>query len=212
MENSLRTRTRVKFCGITRPQDALHAASIGVDAIGLVFYEKSPRSVSIAQALEIVRVLPPFITRVGLFVNAEQSVVQYTAEQVGIDLLQFHGDESAEACSGYGKPYIKAIRMRKGLDLQTIFKQYQQASGLLLDTYNKALYGGTGEQFDWSMIPEMRKLPIILAGGLGPDNVDTAIKMVRPYAVDVSGGIESAKGIKDVEKMNAFIRGVSSVS
>ena len=138
--------------------------------------------------------------------------MQYTAEQVGIDLLQFHGDESAEACSGYGKPYIKAIRMRKGLDLQTIFKQYQQASGLLLDTYNKALYGGTGEQFDWSMIPEMRKLPIILAGGLGPDNVDTAIKMVRPYAVDVSGGIESAKGIKDVEKMNAFIRGVSSVS
>lgn len=212
MENSLLTRTRVKFCGITRPQDALHAASIGVDAIGLVFYEKSPRSVSIAQALEIVRVLPPFITRVGLFVNAEQSVVQYTAEQVGIDLLQFHGDETAEACSGYGKPYIKAIRMRKGLDLQTIFKQYQQASGLLLDTYNKALYGGTGEQFDWSMIPEMRKLPIILAGGLGPDNVDTAIKMVRPYAVDVSGGIESATGIKDVEKMNAFIRGVSSVS
>ena len=212
MENSLRTRTRVKFCGITRPQDALHAASIGVDAIGLVFYDKSPRSVSIEQALEIVRVLPPFITRVGLFVNAEQSVVKYTAEQVGIDLLQFHGNETAEACSGNGRPFIKAIRMRKGLDLQTIFKQYQHASGLLLDSYTKGLYGGTGEQFDWSMIPETRKLPIILAGGLGPDNVDTAIKMVRPYAVDVSGGIESAKGIKDVEKMNAFMRGVSSVS
>ena len=209
-QNSLPGRIRVKYCGITRVEDALHAAALGVDAIGLVFYEKSPRSVSVDQAKFILKSLPAFVTRVGLFVNADPVDVKKIAREVNLDLLQFHGDESVAECEGFDRPYIKAIRMREELDLDQLSDEYQNASGLLLDAYVKTLFGGTGKSFDWSMIPEQRSLPIILAGGLDPENVRQAINDVHPYAVDVSGGIEASKGIKDKEKMNAFMRGVNS--
>lgn len=210
-QNFQPTRTRVKYCGITRVEDALHAAAIGVDAIGLVFYEKSPRSVSVDQAKLIVESLPAFVTTVGLFVNADPADVENIAQAVNLDLLQFHGDETAAECDRFERPYIKAIRMREELDLDQVSGEYQNASGLLLDAYDKKLFGGTGKSFDWSMIPDQRSLPIILAGGLNPENVGQAINDVHPYAVDVSGGIEASKGIKDKEKMNAFMRGVNSV-
>ncbi len=207
----LPTRTRIKFCGITRIEDAQHAALIGVDAIGLVFYDKSPRSVSVDQAKLIVDSLPAFVTRVGLFVNADPTDVKKFAREVSLDLLQFHGDETAMECEQFDRPYIKAIRMSEECDLAELSMEYQNANGLLLDAYDKTMFGGTGKTFDWSMIPEQRTLPMILAGGLNPDNVGLAISEVRPYAVDVSGGIEVDKGIKDIEKMNAFMRGVNSV-
>jgi len=209
-QNSLLTRTRVKFCGITRIEDALYAASIGVDAIGLVFYAKSPRSVTVDQAKLIVQSLPAFVTTVGLFVNADPTDVEKIAQVVNLDLLQFHGDETAAECERFDRPYIKAIRMREELDLDQIADEFQNASGLLLDAYDKMMFGGTGKSFDWSMIPDQRSLPIILAGGLDPDNIKQAITDVKPYAVDVSGGIEASKGIKDTEKMNAFMKGVFS--
>ncbi len=205
-------RTRVKFCGITRIEDALHAASIGVDAIGLVFYAKSPRHVSIDRARAIAEVLPAFVTCVGLFVNADYSEIREILNQVKIDLLQFHGDETAAECEQYDRPYIKAVRMCEGLDFVQITEAYRNASGLLLDTWEQNSFGGTGKSFDWSMVPNQSPLPIILAGGLNPDNIEQAIRITQPYAVDVSGGIESAKGIKDRDKMNAFIRGVNSAT
>ena len=207
-QNSPPTRTRVKYCGLTRIEDALYAAKIGVDAIGLVFYDKSPRSVSVDQAKLIVESLPAFVTTVGLFVNADSADVEKRVREVNLDLLQFHGDETAVDCERFDRPYIKAIRMREELDLDQISDEYQNASGLLFDTYDKDMYGGTGKLFDWSMIPDQRSLPIILAGGLNPENVRQAISDVHPYAVDVSGGIEASKGIKDTEKMNAFMKGV----
>ncbi len=210
-QNTQPTRTRVKYCGLTRVEDALHAAAIGVDAIGLVFYDKSPRSVSVDQAKLIVESLPAFVTTVGLFVNANPADVERIAQAVNLDLLQFHGDESAAECERFDRPYIKAIRMRENLDLDQLSGEFQNASGLLLDAYDKNMFGGTGKSFDWSMIPDQRSLPIILAGGLNPENVGQAINDVHPYAVDVSGGIEASKGIKDIEKMNAFMRGINSV-
>ena len=210
-QNTQPTRTRVKYCGLTRVEDALHAAAIGVDAIGLVFYDKSPRSVSVDQAKLIVESLPAFVTTVGLFVNANPADVERIAQAVNLDLLQFHGDESAAECERFGRPYIRAIRMREELDLDQLSGEFQNASGLLLDAYDKNMFGGTGKSFDWSIIPDSRSLPIILAGGLNPENVGQAINDVHPYAVDVSGGIEASKGIKDKEKMNAFMRGINSV-
>ncbi|MFK8069198.1 MAG: phosphoribosylanthranilate isomerase [Gammaproteobacteria bacterium] len=209
-QNSLLIRTRVKFCGITRVEDALHAAAIGVDAIGLVFYAKSPRAVSIKQAKLIVDNLPPFITKVGLFVNSDRAEIDQISTEVGLNVLQFHGDESPEDCEQYDRPFIKAVRVQAETDLQQLSQQFQNAQGLLLDAYDKTMYGGTGKSFDWSIIPEDLSLPIILAGGLSPDNVSTAIKNVKPYAVDVSGGIEQSKGIKDTKKMNVFMNGVSN--
>lgn len=202
----------MKFCGITRSEDAVHAADLGVDAIGLVFYEKSPRFVTMKQAQDVVKVLPPFICKVGLFVNADPSQVSEVTETVGLDLLQFHGDETADDCAQFKRPFIKAIRMREDLDFEQAQTEFSGARALLLDAYDKALYGGTGQKFDWSRIPASAKLPIILAGGITPDNVEEAITTVRPYAVDVSGGIEASKGIKDKDKMNAFIRGVNSAN
>ncbi len=208
-QNALPIRTRVKFCGITRIEDALYAANLGVDAIGLVFYEKSPRAVTIEQACAIAKQLPAFVTRVGLFVNAERSYIKEAAEKSQLDLLQFHGDESADECEYFDRPFIKAVRMREGLDLAQISDEYHQASGLLLDAYDKTMFGGTGKTFDWKMIPDQRTMPIILAGGISPDNVQQAINDVRPYAIDVSGGIEANKGIKDPRKMNAFMQEVT---
>jgi phosphoribosylanthranilate isomerase len=201
-------RTRIKICGITAPEDALAAVNCGADAIGLVFYPPSPRAVNPAQAVEITRCLPPFVTVTGLFVNASREEIAGILSEARIDLLQFHGDESPEECRGHGRPYIKALRMRPGLDLQAQAEAYADASGLLLDTYEKGKPGGTGNVFNWDLIPEAMRGGIILAGGLDHENVEQAVRRIRPYAVDVSGGVEQSKGIKDVEKIAAFIRGV----
>ena len=205
------TRVRVKFCGVTRTQDAEAAAAAGVDAVGMVFYERSPRAISVARARAIADALPPFVTKVGLFVDAAPASVREALEAVPLDLLQFHGDEPPEQCSCYGRPWIKAVRMRPGVDLRAVEQRYAGASALLLDTYRKGLPGGTGHTFDWSMAAGRLAKPVILAGGLTPDNVVQAVECVRPYAVDVSGGIETRKGIKDADLMNAFMRGISSV-
>lgn len=205
-------RVRVKYCGITRPEDARAAVDAGADAIGLVFYAKSPRAVTIEQAIAVAAQIPPFVSLVGLFVNADPKYIKQVRDHVRLNLLQFHGDESAKACDQYDCDWVKAVRMQPSTNFDEISETYSKAKALLLDAYDPDQYGGTGEIFDWTMIPKERKLPVILAGGLIPDNVGRAITQVRPYAVDVSGGIESAKGVKDVKKMNAFMRGVISVS
>ncbi|HID00021.1 MAG TPA: phosphoribosylanthranilate isomerase [Piscirickettsiaceae bacterium] len=204
--------TRVKICGITRLADALAAATAGADAIGLVFYDKSPRAVDIAQAWEILDGLPPFITTVGLFVNADARMIEEILVEVPLDVLQFHGDETPDFCEQFGHPYIKAIRMRAETDLQALAQDYAGAQGLLLDTYRPGVPGGTGEAFDWSLAQQPCDKPIILAGGLRPDNVARAIAQVRPWAVDVSGGVEKEKGIKDSGKIDAFIQAVKQAS
>jgi len=200
------TAVRVKICGITRVEDALAAAAAGADAIGLVFYAKSPRAVDIEQAREILAVLPPFVTSVGLFVDAERSELERILASVPLDLLQFHGDESVQQCEAFGRPYIKALRVKAGDDIAAQVARYPSAQGILLDAYVEGVPGGTGEAFDWSLIPQTLSKPLILAGGLRPDNVAEAVSRVRPYAVDVSGGVEASKGVKDVEKIGAFIR------
>jgi phosphoribosylanthranilate isomerase len=204
-------RTRVKICGITRVEDALAAAQAGADAIGLVFYEGSPRQVTVDQAAQIVAALPPCVTVVGLFVNAPRAEVEAVLSAVPIDLLQFHGEETPAACRGYGRRYMKAVRMREGVDLAVEAGRYADAAALLLDAYVPDRHGGTGTRFDWTRVPTALDKPVILAGGLTPDNVAQAIRQTRPYAVDVSGGVEAAKGIKDAIKMRAFVRNVNSV-
>jgi phosphoribosylanthranilate isomerase len=201
-------RTRIKICGITRAEDGLAAVHQGADAIGLVFYPPSPRAVSLEQARAVIRVLPPFVTVVGLVVNEGRARLQELLQAVRIDLLQFHGDEPATDCEGLGRPWIKAIRMRQGLDLHALAVAYPGASALLLDAYEPGKPGGTGSRFDWERIPAEMASRIILAGGLNPENIESAIRQVRPYAVDVSGGVEASKGIKDAEKIAAFIEGV----
>ncbi|GEM20683.1 N-(5'-phosphoribosyl)anthranilate isomerase [Nitrosococcus oceani] len=205
-------RTRVKFCGITRREDAIQAIRLGADAIGLVFYPESPRAVSPQQAYQIVRELPPFVTVVGLFVNAASCYLQQILDKVPIDILQFHGEESPEECGYYGRSYIKAIRMAEGVDLPSLARSYESASALLLDAYQAGVPGGTGRAFDWRRIPKNFSKAVILAGGLTPENIAQAVRQVRPYAVDVSGGVERIKGVKDAAKMAAFMRGVDSVN
>ncbi|AMR66580.1 phosphoribosylanthranilate isomerase [Aquipseudomonas alcaligenes] len=200
------TAVRVKICGITRVEDALAAVAAGADAIGLVFYAKSPRAVDIEQARAILAALPPFVTTVGLFVDAERSELERILASVPLDLLQFHGDESVQQCEAFGRPYIKALRVKAGDDIAAQVGRYPSAQGILLDAYVEGVPGGTGEAFDWSLIPQALSKPLILAGGLRPDNVAEAVSRVRPYAVDVSGGVEASKGVKDVEKVDAFIR------
>lgn len=204
-------RTRVKICGITRPEDGLDAARLGADAIGLVFYPASPRAVNSAQASAICDALPPFVTRVGLFVNPERDEVERILAGVELDLLQFHGEEAAVDCEGFGRPWIKALRMAPELDVNEAMAQYPAASGILLDSYLAGQAGGTGTTFDWSRIPVTRDKPLILAGGLEPGNVGQAIEQVHPWAVDVSGGVEITKGIKDVARMAAFMHEVERV-
>lgn len=204
-------RTRVKICGVTRVEDALAAARAGADAIGLVFYAQSPRHVTAEQARIIVQALPPFVTAVGLFVDAAPDAIRKVLAIVSLDALQFHGDEAPEACRGFGRPYLKALRLREGADLTVLAQPYGDAAGILVDSYVEGLPGGTGRSFDWSRLPKQLARPMILAGGLNPDNVATAIKQVRPWAVDVSGGVESAPGIKDAARIAAFIREVNSV-
>ncbi|WP_343583113.1 phosphoribosylanthranilate isomerase [Pseudomonas sp.] len=202
------SNVRSKICGITRIVDALAAAEAGADAIGLVFYAKSPRAVDVRQARAIIAELPPFVTTVGLFVNASRCELNEILEVVPLDLLQFHGDEAPQDCEGYHRPWIKALRVRPGDDLEAACQLYAGARGILLDTYVPGVPGGTGEAFDWSLVPARLSKPIILAGGLSADNVGQAIAQVRPYAVDVSGGVEQAKGIKDAAKIEAFMRAV----
>ncbi|PBP97077.1 phosphoribosylanthranilate isomerase [Pseudomonas congelans] len=199
---------RSKICGITRIEDALAAAEAGADAIGLVFYPKSPRAVTVLQARAIIAALPPFITTVGLFVNASRCELNETLDAVALDMLQFHGDETPEECDGYHRPYIKALRVRAGDDIAGVCRTYRNARGVLLDTYVEGVPGGTGETFDWALIPDDLDKPVILAGGLTSANVAQAIAQVRPYAVDVSGGVEKSKGIKDREKILAFMSAV----
>ncbi len=179
-------------------------AEAGGDAIGLVFYEPSPRSVTIEQAQAIIAALPPFITVVGLFVNASDDEIREVIDAVPLGLLQFHGDEPAVLCGGFGLPYIKALRMAPGLDVAATAALYRDAQGILLDAYRPGVAGGTGEVFDWKAVPDGLKKPIILAGGLTPNNVSEGMAQVRPYAVDVSGGVEAAKGVKDAAKIAAF--------
>ncbi|MFJ4456776.1 phosphoribosylanthranilate isomerase [Pseudomonas sp. NPDC089392] len=202
------SNVRSKICGITRIEDALAAAEAGADAIGFVFYAKSPRAVDVRQARAIIAELPPFVTTVGLFVNASRCELNEILEVVPLDLLQFHGDETPQDCEGYHRPWIKALRVRPGDDLEAACQLYAGARGILLDTYVPGIPGGTGEAFDWSLVPARLSKPIILAGGLSADNVGQAIAQVRPYAVDVSGGVEQAKGIKDAAKIEAFMRAV----
>lgn len=203
----MNSRTRIKVCGITRPEDARAAVEFGADALGLVFYAPSPRCVTVEQAWEIARIVPPFITLVGLFVNETKLTVRRVMEAVPIQLLQFHGDEEESFCRSFHAPYIKAARVRPGLDLIKYAESYPSAQGLLLDAYVEG-YGGGGKPFDWSLIPPGLPLPLILSGGLDADNVTEAVRRVRPWAVDVSSGVEAAKGIKDAGKIAAFIAGV----
>ena len=199
-------RTRVKICGFTQVETALEAARLGVDAIGLVFYPASPRNVTIEQARRIAYALPAFVSVVALFVDADAEFVESVLAQVPIDCIQFHGDELPDDCRRYGKPYIKAIRVRDDTDFDAVQQQYSDAAGILLDTYHPGIQGGSGCSFNWELIPRYTALPIILAGGLTVDNVEQAIRRVEPYAVDVSSGVEAGKGIKSAEKMAAFIK------
>ncbi|MBV2204487.1 MAG: phosphoribosylanthranilate isomerase [Pseudomonas sp.] len=204
---------RSKICGITRVEDALLAAEAGADAIGLVFYAKSPRAVDIKRAREIVEALPPFVTVVGLFVDASRCEIEDTLDAVALDLLQFHGDEAPADCARFHRPWFKALRVAPGFDIGAAAARYAAAGAgaLLLDTYVAGVPGGTGARFDWSLIPDDLPKPLILAGGLTCDNVADAIAQVHPYAVDVSGGVELSKGIKSAEKVRAFIQRVRSV-
>ena len=202
---------RCKICGITRLEDALAAVAAGADAIGLVFYARSPRSVSIEQARSIVAGLPPFVTTVGLFVDMPQAEIEQVLAAVPLDLLQFHGDESAADCDALKRPYIKALRVRTQDDVTALVDAYPDARAVLLDTFVDGVPGGTGQAFDWALVPARLGKPVILAGGLTPENVAAAIAQVQPYAVDVSGGVELAKGIKDAAKVKDFVRAVRTV-
>lgn len=203
--------TRIKICGITRVEDVLAAAHGGADAIGLVFYDKSPRNVERKQAALLAAAIPPFVTLVGLFVNASAENVRETLRQVPLDVLQFHGEEEPDFCRQFGRPYLKALRVKNGLNLVQCAARYQDAQGLLLDAYIEGIHGGTGIAFDWSLIPQGLPLPVVLSGGLHAGNVADAIMQVRPWAVDVSSGVESAKGIKDAAKIAAFIMEIKKI-
>jgi phosphoribosylanthranilate isomerase len=193
-------------------EDALDAIDAGVDAIGLVFYAQSPRYVSVEQAQKIAEAIPPFVSVVGLFVNATKSEIESILSKVRLDILQFHGDESAQDCEQINLPYYKAIRVKTDTNLVQCAVEFSGAKALLLDAFSESTFGGTGQTFDWSLIPKNLTKPVILAGGLTPENVTSAINQVRPYAVDVSGGVEARKGIKDAAKIAAFMRGVSNAN
>jgi phosphoribosylanthranilate isomerase len=203
--------TRIKICGITRVEDVMDAVNSGADALGLVFYDKSPRHVSVQQAVQLTDVIFPFVTLVGLFVNASAETVHEVLRAVPLDVLQFHGDETPAFCAQFGRPYLKAIRVKEGVDLVQCATDFIGAQGLLLDAYVDGTPGGTGASFDWGLIPNDLPLPVILSGGLNVANIATAIKWVRPYAVDVSSGVEASKGIKDAAKIDAFIHEVNKI-
>jgi phosphoribosylanthranilate isomerase len=201
------SRTRVKICGITREQDLQAAVAAGADALGFVFFPQSPRHLDIEKAAALVRQVPPFVTRVGLFVNPDPQTLADTLAAVPLDIIQYQGDEAPEFCEGFGRPYVKVARMRPGIDLVEFARSYPSARGLLLDAYVES-YGGAGQMFDWSLVPKGLPLPVVVAGGLTAANVGDAIRRLRPWGVDVSSGVEAAKGIKDADKINAFVAAV----
>jgi phosphoribosylanthranilate isomerase len=201
-------RTRVKICGITRAEDARCAIECGADAIGLVFYEKSPRHVTLEQAGQIAAAVTPFVTVVGLFVNASPSGIRHVIENVPLGLLQFHGHEANDDCNRYGLPFIKSVAMKPDTDLHDQIRMYPDAGGILLDAWQPHTHGGGGQTFDWARVPQDLAAPVILAGGLTVANVAAAIRHVRPFAVDVSSGVEIGKGIKSAGKISAFMKGV----
>ncbi len=197
-------RTRIKICGLTRTEDVVVALDAGADALGLVFYPPSPRFVDLEKAATLARLVPPFVTTVGLFVNAEPQVVRETLAAVPLNLLQFHGDEDESYCRQFDRPYVKAARMKPGVDLLQYVSAFSSAQAILLDAFVDG-YGGGGKVFDWNLIPRSLPKPLILSGGLDAGNVGEAIVRVRPAAVDVSSGVEAAKGIKDAGKIHAFV-------
>ena len=205
-------RTRVKICGITRVEDAQAAVAQGADAIGLVFYRPSPRHVNFGLARRIIEKTAAFVSTVAVFVNPSRDEVEQVIHECGVTLLQFHGDEAPEFCGAFSVPYIKAARIRPGLDLVKYLSPYTAARAWMLDAFHDELWGGTGGAFDWSLVPGSMANPIILSGGLAAGNVADAIRQVRPYAVDVSSSVEAAKGIKDPAKIAAFIGAVAHES
>lgn len=200
--------TRVKICGIRRFEDAQVAVEAGADALGFVFYAASPRAVEVAEAARIIARLPAFVTTTALFVDPEPTLVEQVIRKARVDLLQFHGSETPAFCDAFSRPWIKALRMQPGLDIESEARRYEAARGILLDAYRPGVPGGTGECFDWQRIPAALQSQIILAGGLNPENVAAAIGQIRPYAVDVSGGVEAARGIKDPARIQAFMAAV----
>jgi len=209
--NKIYDMTRIKICGITREQDVQDVVNCGADALGFVFYDKSPRHVELQQAAALAHLVSPFVTIVGLFVNPTVEYVREVLAQVPLNVLQFHGEETPEFCAQFSRPYLKAIRVKSGVNLLQCASQYAGAQGLLLDAFVEGTHGGTGKSFDWTLIPQDLPLPIILSGGLHAENVAAAIKQTRPYAVDVSSGVEVEKGIKDVAKIAAFINEVKQI-
>lgn len=203
-------QTRIKICGITRPDDARVAAACGADAIGLVFYAKSPRAVSVAQALECIKSLPPLVTVVALFVNETPETIENILKEVPIDVIQFHGDETPEFCSQFGRPYLKALRVRSAQEIAPACERFQSARALLLDAWVEGIQGGTGKSFDWNMARGNFSASLVLAGGLDAENVGEAIELIQPAAVDVSGGVESSPGIKSAVLIESFIAAVRS--
>lgn len=202
-------RTRVKICGITRIDDALAAVAAGADALGFVFYGPSPRNISLPQASAIFASLPPFVSKVALFVNPSREQVEEALSVLSIDVLQFHGDEDAVFCQSFNKPYLKAIRVQQDTNFAQLAEDYKLASGLLFDAFDSQQYGGTGHTFDWSLLPKQCPSPLILAGGLTVQNVCQAITETRPYAVDISSGVEQSKGLKDPQLIKQFIQEVT---
>jgi len=203
--------TRIKICGITRVEDLLAAVDSGADAIGLVFYDKSPRNLNLQQAVKLAAATPPFVTLVGLFVNPGVAEVNDVLQAIPLGVLQFHGEEEPKFCGQFGRPYLKALRVKAGLNLVQYAARFAGAQGLLLDAFVEGTHGGTGASFDWALIPPDLSLPLILSGGLHAANVGEALKQVRPYAVDVSSGVEASKGIKDAAKIAAFINEVNKI-
>ena len=204
-------KIRTKICGITRPEDAAAAARLGADAVGLVFYPQSKRAVTPAQAAPIVAALPPFVSAVALFVNESADNIRAVLRQVPIDTIQFHGDEDDAFCRQFARPYLKAVRVRHAEDIRTASSRFPNARAILFDAYHPQAYGGTGQSFDWTLLARYTGKPWVLAGGLTPENAAEAVRISGAAAVDVSGGVESAAGIKDAAKMAAFLRAVEAV-
>ena len=204
-------RVRIKICGLTRPEDARCASSLGADALGLNFYPPSPRFLSPPAARAVRACIPAFVTSVAVFVNPDEDEVRRVIAEVGVDMLQFHGTEPASFCERFGIPYLKAVGMREGVDLAQAAREHPAAAGLLLDVHDTERWGGTGRTFDWSAVPGSVDRPVVLAGGLDPQNVAEAIRRVRPFAVDVCGGVETAGGVKDRARLAAFVERVEGV-
>ena len=205
-------RTKIKICGITNPKNALDAVDLGVDALGFVFFEESPRYIEPKKARKIINLLPSFVLRVGLFVNASKEEVLSAISDSSVNVLQFHGDEDEQFCNQFNLPYIKAISFQDGVNLLEYCKLFTSSSAILIDTYSENMRGGTGKTFNWDLLPKELPLPLIIAGGLDSGNVSSLINSINPYGVDVSGGVESDKGVKDYTMMKNFVLGVHNAT